>query len=118
MDFKRPTTSFGEKLLFVPTGKRDSRLSGRFLPGVFSWYGIASERRDDGVVVEAPSFPRLPEAERQEPELLLKVRGVLWAPSGGKADPNVAVILDPVVALEHNLIQLHWSLYLVGKSAR
>ena len=52
--------------------------------------------------------------ERKEPELILKVRGVPWAPSGAEADPTVAVIFFQWCFLNNSrLIQLHWSLYFV-----
>ena len=95
--FKRTVTDVGEKVLYMPTGKRDSRLSSRYLLGVLSGKALQSNDR------ERDLFRRLPGAVRKDPELLLKVRGAPWAPCGGETGPNVALNLDPVVPLE----QLH-----------
>ena len=59
---------FGEKVLCMQTVKRDGRLCSRSWPGV-----ILVGRR------------RLLNAESKDPELLLTVRGVPWAHSGGDA---------------------------------
>ena len=68
----------------------------------------------EGVVVGARSFRRLPEAERTEPELLLKVRGVPWASRGGDVEPHAARIqllqLMFLVACEKQKVEFaRWS---------
>ena len=69
---------------------------------------------EEGVVVGARSFRRLPEAERTEPELLLKVRGVPWASRGGDVETHAARIqllqLMFLVACERQDVELvRWS---------
>ena len=57
--FRRQTAEFGEKVLYMPTEECDCRLASGFLLCV-SWYSLG-----------ARSFLRLPEAEPNDPSLLL-----------------------------------------------
>ena len=59
--------SWVRKVLYMPTGRRDGRLSSRCVALKMELLWL----RD--------FFRRLPEAERNDPELLVKVGGVLLA---------------------------------------
>jgi len=67
---RRFVADFGEKLLYLPTGKRRSLLDERFQYGIF--LGVAMQSSDiivgkpDGAVTVAKTFRRLPDSERRD----------------------------------------------------
>ena len=94
---RRSIAEFGEKILWLPTGKHKSHLDERYLPGVFLGIALHSNDimvgRENGSVGLARSFRRLPESQRVDVMLLRGVRGVPWCP-----DPQVGAEVEVAVA--------------------
>ena len=108
--FQRPVADFAELILYQPESKPPSRLTPKFLKGIF--LGIVLRSNDiyvgteDGDVVEARSFKRLPKGTSGAQEIWKKLRGVPWDPkpskvSGGgrTAGPILAKPSEPVPTL-------------------
>ena len=94
---RRSIAEFGEKILWLPTGKHKSHLKERYLPGVFLGIALHSNDimvgRENGSVGLARSFRRLPESQRVDVMLHRGVRGVPWCP-----DPQVGAEVAVAVA--------------------
>eukprot|EP00974_Lingulodinium_polyedra_P054744 5267985-Lingulodinium_polyedra.AAC.1 len=82
--YKRSLAEFGEKVLYLPTGKRRANLEERYVPGIF--LGVAMQSSDvivgrpDGTVGLARSFRRLPDGQRADRALFEGLRGAPWKP--------------------------------------
>jgi hypothetical protein len=104
--YKRALPAFGEKIFYLPVGKRASKLHDRWLEEIFM--GVA-DRTDEIYVgttkgiVRARSFKRLPTSAQTDKALFCQVKGLTWNPVPGdpessEAPPaNVKVVADAVV---------------------
>ena len=87
--FRKLLPVFGECVMYLPIGKRTSRLQERWSDGLF--LGVVDRSSDFYVgtalgVVRARSLRRRPVEERASPELLDKLVGVPWQPVPGDPD--------------------------------
>ena len=95
---------FGECILYLPAGKRGSKLDEKYVDGIF--LGIVERSSEIYVgtaagVVRGRSLRRRPPSERSNEEFLLAVRGTPWcAVPGSPGSDEVPVIVGaaPVVA--------------------
>ena len=81
--FRRCLAGFSEKIMYLPGGKRASRLEDKFLPGIYLGQSLRTDESLIGTsngVVRARTVRRLPEGDRKDRELLLSVKGSLWKP--------------------------------------
>ena len=97
--FRRKIPPFGEKVFYLPVGKRQSRLTDRWLPGLFLGLKEGSDELYVGTsagVMRARSVKRMPEEQRADPEMVRGLKGVTWrpipgAPADGDDAPPAAV---------------------------
>ena len=71
------------QVMYLPGGKRASRLEDKFLPGIYFGQALRMDESLIGTqngVVRARTLRRLPEGDRQDRELLLSVKGSIWKP--------------------------------------
>ncbi len=99
--WRRSLPLFGEKVMYRPLGKHATRLTEKFLPGVFA--GLPDRGGDlvlltpDGAV-RARTLRRLPPGEQYDQELLATVRGTPWEPVPGQNVSAIPISIraDPV----------------------
>ena len=103
--YRRQLPSWGEKVLFLPAGKRSSRLADKFLPGIF--YGVEDKSDEiyigtpDGVV-RACTFKRLDIQQRSDAEFFNSIKGTPWcpvpsAPALEEIPTSTHIVATPVV---------------------
>ena len=80
--FRGVTAEFGERVLYLPGGKRPSRLPERFVPGCFLGLSIRTTEAyiamEDGNVCLARSFRRLPGDQRVDRSLFFGLKAYPW----------------------------------------
>ena len=105
--FRRPIAPFGQKVLYMPTGKIASRVGAdsRWREGCFlGLIGGGSGANDYAIgtpdgVVSGRAIKLLPAGSAWDPELLLSVKGLPWDRTRRQAAPRVFLPVDgPVVA--------------------
>ncbi|CAK0896643.1 unnamed protein product, partial [Prorocentrum cordatum] len=92
--YKRALPAFGEEAFYLPVGKRESRLVGRWLEGVF--YGIRDDSDEVYVatpkgVMRARSVKRMPLAARSDRALFSELQGAPWRPVPGQGGEGLEV---------------------------
>jgi len=99
----------GEKVLYLPAGKRVSRLEDRWKPGIYLGIIDNSDELIVGTkegVFRARSVKRLTLDERKDPEFLNAIVGTPWKPvptdaaaADGEIPPamGIRVVVDPIV---------------------
>jgi hypothetical protein len=100
--FKRKVVAFSEKAMYLPGGKRASRLEDKFFEGIFLGFSMRTDEALVGTrdgVVRARTIRRLGPAQRGEKELLNAIKGVVWKPVPSSAADVIPVVImaDPVV---------------------
>ena len=105
--YRRQLPAFAEKIFYLPSGKRVSRLVDRWLEGIF--LGIVD--RSDEIFVgtsvgvfRARSFKRMPLSARVDKTLFSEIKGVPWDPVPGSLTEGneapaaaIKIVADAVV---------------------
>ena len=103
--FKGTLPPFGECILYLPAGKRGSKVDEKYVEGIF--LGIVERSSEIYVgtaagVVRGRSLRRRPPSERGNKKLLLAVRGTPWcAVPGSPSIDEVRVVVDAAPDLEY-----------------
>ena len=81
--YRKALPMWSEKVLYLPAGKRKSKITDKWLPGVFLGVIDRSDELQMGTpdgVVKARSYKRLSLADRSDSKFFLNCVGVPWCP--------------------------------------
>ena len=103
--YRKKLPRFSEKVLCKPLGEPESRLTDKFVEGIFAGlldHGDEFIILTKDAVIRSRTVRRLPLEEQCDTELLNSVLGCQWAPVPGRGPITVPTVIhaDPVVPPE------------------
>ena len=93
--FRRKLIPITEHVLFLPAGKRTSKLATRWVPGIYLGFRDDADEfyvgTESGDVLRARSVKRLTPAQRGNAQLVMNITGVPWKPVAGQGAQDESI---------------------------